>query len=246
MKKIFFILSLSFILSFAIEVDMANETQNTAQLAEFKANYKVDENKFDPLYWYNKPMTYFNHYAYTYVLIPITKGYDYVMPDPIQGAIGNFFDNLLYPVRLINNLLQGKFENSLNETKRFLINTTIGFAGFSDAAAMHFNLPKKYREDLGQTFGYWGIGEGFPIVLPLIGQSNLRDLVGSVGDYFSDPITYVDRDDEWTSVYIKAYRDINKLSQSYTDYEMLTKDQDNLYEFLRDLYNIKRNKMIAE
>lgn len=245
MKKIFFILSLSSILVFASELDM-NETQNTAQLAEFKANYKVDENKFDPLYWYNKPMTYFNHYAYSYVLIPIAKGYDYVMPDPIQGAISNFFDNLLYPVRLINNLLQGKFENSLNETKRFLINTTIGFAGFSDAASMHFDLPKKNVEDLGQTFGYWGIGEGFPIVLPLIGQSNLRDLVGSVGDYFADPITYVDRDDEWTSAYIKAYRELNKLSQSYTDYEILTKDQDNLYEFLRDLYSIKRKKMIAE
>lgn len=238
MKKLFLILSISVALSFAKDID------NT-QIEQFKANYVVDENKFDPLYWYNKPMTYFNHYAYSYVLIPMAKGYDYVMPDPLQGAVSNFFNNLLYPMRLINNILQGKFQNSLDETKRFLINTTIGFAGLSDAASMHFDIPK-HDEDFGQTLGYWGLGEGMPIVLPILGQSNLRDMFGLVGDHFADPITYIDRDNEWTSVAIKSYRYINDTSLQPNAYEILTKDEENLYEFLRDFNTLKRKKMISE
>lgn len=238
MKKIFFILSISAIFCFSNSID-------DKQLSEFKANYQVDKDKFDPLYGYNKFMTYFNDYAYRYALIPIAKGYDYVMPDPIQGAIGNFFDNLLYPMRLVNNLLQGKFKNSFDETKRFLINTTIGFAGFSDAATMHFNIPK-HNEDFGQTLGYWGVGEGLPVVLPLLGQSNLRDMFGFVGDHFSDPINYIDRDNELTALSIKAYRGLNKLSLKPNAYEILTQDEENLYEFLRDFNSLKRNKMIAE
>ena len=104
---------------------------------------------FDPLSGYNRVMTNFNDVFYAYVLTPIASGYDYVVPDPIQGAFSNFFYNLLYPVRLVNNLFQGKFENSWDETKRFLINSTIGFAGLNDMAGKYYGIPR-HDEDFGQ------------------------------------------------------------------------------------------------
>lgn len=240
MKKIFFILILSLILCFGRDFD-----KNQAELMSFKTNYAIDESKFDPLYGYNKAMTYFNDYAYKYVLIPIAKGYDYAMPDPLQGAISNFFHNILYPIRLVNNLLQAKFQNAFDETKRFLINSTIGFAGLSDAASMHFNI-QRHDEDLGQTLGYWGVGEGFSLVLPILGQSNLRDIFGLVGDHFLNPITYVNSDNDYTSIAIKSYDYINTMSLNPDVYEIFTKDEKNLYEFLRDFNSLKRNKMIKE
>ena len=98
---------------------------------------KTSDEIYDPLIGYNRVMTSINSAFYNYIMYPVSYTYDYIMPDPIQGAFSNFFDNLMYPIRLVNNLLQAKFENSWNETKRFLINTTVGFAGFSDAATMH-------------------------------------------------------------------------------------------------------------
>ena len=141
---------------------------------------------FDPLSGYNRVMTSFNDVFYSYILTPIASGYDYVMPDPIQGAFSNFFYNILYPMRLVNNLLQGKFENSWDETKRFLINSTVGFGGLNDMAGI-----PRHDEDFGQTLGYWGVPAGPHIVWPILGQSNLRDTAGLVGDYFSNPINYI-------------------------------------------------------
>lgn len=68
----------------------------------------------------------------------------------------------------------------------------------------------KYNEDFGQTLGAWGISSGPYIVWPIIGSSNLRDTVGLIGDYFSDPLSYID--DEWTRFSVKTARDVNELS----------------------------------
>ena len=80
---------------------------------------------FDPLSGYNRVMTEFNHVVYQNILIPTFKGYDYIMPDPAQDAISNFFDNIIYPIRLVNNLLQFKFAAAGEETLRFIANTII-------------------------------------------------------------------------------------------------------------------------
>lgn len=198
---------------------------------------------FDPLYGYNNFMTHVNDKIYKYGAIPISKGYAYVVPKPIRGAFNDFFNNLLYPVRFVSSILQGNFENSWYETKRFAINTTMGFLGFADSAALHYDMPKKNPKDIGQTLGYWGIGSGFPITWPVLGQSNLRDSVGLVGDHFLNPITYLDT--KWyNKLSISAFRVINEVSMEPDAYINLTKGTLSLYPFLRDVYEQRRNYLI--
>lgn len=197
---------------------------------------------YDPLEGYNRVMTAVNGAFYDYVLYPVTFGYDYVVPDPIQGAFLNFFDNILYPVRLVNNLLQGDFSGMWVETKRFAINTTIGFVGFSDAATMHFDMPRS-SEDFGQTLGAWGVPSGPHIVWPLIGHSNIRDTFGLVGDYFANPVSYID--DDATRVGINVGKEVNEFSLSLDEYNLLKKEMDP-YAFSRNLYFLQREQAIKE
>ena len=199
---------------------------------------------YDPFITYNRAMTSINDTIYTYALLPVARGYDAVLPDPIQGAFSNFFHNLLYPVRVVNSLLQGKFEESWRVTKRFLINTTIGFAGFSDAAAMHFDL-KRGNEDFGQTLGAWGIKSGPYIVLPLLGPSNLRDSFGLVGDWFLNPVGYA-TNDGYQSLGVASFNYLNEASLNTELYPNLKKEAVDLYLFLRDGYEQRREYMIKE
>ena len=146
---------------------------------------------YDPLEGYNRWMTGFNNTLYDYVLNPVFKGYDFIFPEPIRVSINNVFNNLYYPVSLVNNLLQLKFENALDETGRFIVNTTFGFGGMFDPAYEGLGV-EPHVEDLGQTLGYYGVGSGFPIVLPFFGITNLRDFSGDLLDFYANPIYYVD------------------------------------------------------
>ena len=109
--------------------------------------------------------------------------------------------------------------------------------------AKYYNL-QRHEEDFGQTLGYWGVGSGFHIVLLLLGSSNLRDIVGFGGDYFSDPVTYVRP--ELTSFGLKSYNRLNNISLDPDKYENLKKDAVDLYPFLRDAYEQHRDYLIKE
>lgn len=213
--------------------------------SEFKNEYK--QSTFDPLSGYNKVMTDVNDVLYIKVFTPVFAGYDYVMPDAAQNAIGNFFENLKFPIRFINNLLQFKFKNAGEETLRFVANTIVGFGGISDVATTYYHIPK-HNEDFGQTLGYWGIGSGFPVVLPILGQSNLRDIFGLAGDFGADPINYADNafDTKYLQLELKTARTINENSFDPYMYENLTKGVINLYPFLKNAYEQRRNALIKE
>jgi len=222
----------------------ANSDGFDAEFGDLEAEFQ-EAHTSDPLSGYNRFMTGFNDIFYNYALTPVAKGYDAVIPDPIQGAFSNFFKNLMYPVRLTNNLLQGKWQNSWDETKRFAINTTIGFAGLSDAASMHFDIPA-HNEDFGQTLGHWGVGAGPHIVWPILGPSNLRDSVGMVGDFFTNPLTYAFPHTDGASTGIKAFSYFNEYSLDPEAYKKLSKDAIDLYPMLRDAYEQRRNYLIKE
>lgn len=214
--------------------------------SEFESEYKT--NDFDPLSGYNRLMTGFNDFVYRNVFSPVFTGYDYVMPNEGQKAISNFFDNLMFPLRFINNILQFKFKNAGEEMLRFIANSIVGFAGISDVATNVYHL-ERHDEDFGQTLGYWGFGSGFPIVLPLLGQSNLRDVFGFGGDYFANPLTYSDRwwaRDGYVELSIKGGRILNDESRDPKKYENLTKDAIDLYPFLKNAYEQHRNALIKE
>jgi phospholipid-binding lipoprotein MlaA len=198
---------------------------------------------FDPISGYNRVITIFNDKFYFWLLKPIAKGYGFVVPKVARVAVYRCFNNILFPVRFVNNLLQLKFKQVGVETARFGINSTLGIAGLGDPALMWFDL-NPYDEDLGQTLGHYGLGSGFYIVWPLLGPSNLRDTVGMVGDFFLDPINYINN--KYVATGLHSYDKVNYTSLHIGDYESLKKDAIDFYTLLRDSYEQKREKEIEE
>lgn len=146
----------------------------------------------DPLEPWNRFWFHFNDIFFLYIAKPAYDAWVFVTPHQLRGGLKNFFHNLLFPVRFINNILQFRFFEAGVEFGRFVINTTTS-AGFANVAARHKTIVPvdPTGEDFGQTLGRWGIGHGIYIVWPLIGPSSLRDTVGRVGDLFADPLFYV-------------------------------------------------------
>ncbi len=218
----------------------------------FDSEYTVQKKEnSDPIKGYNVFMTNLNDKFYTYILFPIAKGYKKIVPTLARNSVSNFFNNLFFPVRFLNNLLQLKIKNSFEETQRFVLNSTIGIAGLFDVAINKFHI-KSHNEDFGQTLGYYGMGDRLYIVWPILGPSNLRDTIGFVGDYMLDPIPYInnrgynlsDNDDQ--SLVIGTFRIINKTSFDYKKYKAIKKGNVVLYPILKNFYEKHRKKLIRE
>ncbi len=213
----------------------------------FEDEYTEIKEDIDPFESYNRLMTSFNDNLYTYILTPIAKGYKKVLHQNIRISISNFFHNITFPIRFINNILQFKFNNATEELGRFTLNSTIGILGFMDPAKKHFNLEKR-EEDFGQTLAYYGFGEGFHIVLPIYGPSNIRDILGLIGDSYIDPLSVdykvVNRVEK--GIAIMSFETTNNTSLNIGKYENLKKDAIDLYPFLKDIYTQNREKEIKE
>lgn len=143
----------------------------------------------DPIEPFNRVMWTFNKGVMTGVIKPTSKVYRGVVPKPVRTGIGNFGHNLTYPGRLINNLLQGKWNGARDESYRFLCNSTVGVGGFWDVGTK-WKIPKS-EADFGQTFGQWGWKPGCFIMLPIFGPSNERDTLGLTADTLSNPLLYI-------------------------------------------------------
>ena len=154
------------------------------------------EGTHDPLEGMNRVIYRFNNRVDRALLKPVAKAYDALLPDPVQHSVSRFFSNLLAPTVILNDVLQGKMRQSASDTGRFVVNTTVGIAGLFDVATK-IGLPP-HDEDFGQTLGVWGMGTGPYVVWPILGPKNLRDSIGWLGDYATQPITYVDdAGDQW-------------------------------------------------
>ena len=143
-------------------------------------------NKKDPWESMNRSVFSFNETLDSNVLKPVARGYKWIVPDPIETAIGNVFSNLNDIPVTFNNLLQLKFSNALRSSGRFLVNSTAGLGGLLDFAS-DIGLEKQ-NEDFGQTLGHYGISTGPYLVLPVLGPSSTRDAGGLVFDLASDPV----------------------------------------------------------
>lgn len=204
----------------------------------------IDEQEeiFDPLYEYNSYMTEFNDKAFTNVLNPIATAYADTVPVDGRVAISNVFKNIKFPIRFVNNVLQLKIVYSLEELARFVINTTIGVLGTMDVAKEHFNL-EAHPEDFGQTLGYYGVGSGFHVVIPLLGPSNVRDLLSTNADFYLNPVTV---NADATSTVLYTGEKVNTLSLHLGEYESFKKDALDPYTFLRDAYEQRREQEIKD
>jgi len=149
----------------------------------------------DPLENLNRSIYAFNNQADKYILRPVASGYHYVVPDPAERGVSNFFANLGEPLSVINNLLQGKLDGALHSTYRFAVNSTVGLLGLIDIAKYHG--VERRHEDFGQTLATWGVKPGPYLMLPLLGPTNLRDgISGAVSTGIFYPIGEVTDSDD--------------------------------------------------
>ena len=196
----------------------------------------------DPIEPVNRAFFNFNDKLYFWVLKPVSKGYAYIVPYSARRCVRNLFSNITTPVRLVNCTLQTDFGGAWVETERFVINTTVGVAGFGDPARNRWNMEKR-DEDLGQTLGWYGLGTSIYFDWPILGPSNVRDTVGYVGDLFLDPINYVVPNYGY-SVGIKAYETVNGTSLRKGEYENFKDAAIDPYVALRDAYSQYRRSQI--
>ncbi|BFU94551.1 MAG: protein of unknown function [Nitrospira sp.] len=145
--------------------------------------------EYDPWEPLNTRIFEFNRQMDKYVLKPVAQGYDLIVPDLVQIGVGNIFYNLRFVPRFLNNIFQGKLKGASIEVGRFVLNSTVGIAGFFDLA-QDVNLVTP-EEDLGQTLGFYGVKPGPYVIVPFLAPYTVRDLIGYVGDIFLNPINWM-------------------------------------------------------
>lgn len=136
---------------------------------------------YDPWEPMNRRIYNFNAVFDEYVFLPVVRAYEYVLPDIAQTGISNFYRNLTEITNLTNSLLQFKIVKAVNTVGRIVINTTVGLGGLIDVARTVDGIERE-NEDFGQTLGFYGLGPGPYLVLPILGPSNVRDTTGLVVD----------------------------------------------------------------
>lgn len=230
------------------QLEVSENIPPTGESDNFADDLWLDESYeevYDPLEPLNRVFFHFNDRLYFWVLKPVATVYAKALPRDIRGCIRNAFDNLLAPVRIVNNLLQGKVRQSGVEVVRFAINSTIGIGGMVDSARSDFGLGPS-EEDFGQTLAVYGLGSGPYITWPLLGPSNFRDTVGLVGDGFLDPLVYLTAGS--LSAKIGAYggKRLNQVSLTLGDYELFTETSLDPYAAIRDAYQQFRQGRIMD
>src|SRR3989442_5952968 len=164
-------------------------TQSDEPLDPFAGADEGASEEYDPWEPMNANIFEFNLKVDRFVLKPVAKGYNFVMPDLVQVGVSNIFSNLRFAPRFLNNVFQGKVKGAGIEVGRFLINSMAGLAGFFDLARkVDLVTPE---EDFGQTLGFYGVKPGPYIVLPFLPLFTIRDFVGFVGDVFLNPINWL-------------------------------------------------------
>ena len=195
---------------------------------------------YDPLEPINRVFFEFNDKLYFWVLKPVKTGYVNVVPTDFRQCFRNFFNNLLSPIRLVNNILQGRFDDAGVVFSRLLINSTVGVFGLADTAFTEYGLEPRYA-DFGQTLGTYGFGEGIYINWPALGSSHVRSSFGFIGDSLANPVSYIDMTTGQRAAYFTTRR-INSLSLRPSTYEDLVKFSLDPYVTVRQsFYDFRRN-----
>ncbi|MGY6216001.1 MlaA family lipoprotein [Methylolobus aquaticus] len=196
----------------------------------------------DPLEGWNRGVQSFNDRLDDYFMKPVSRGYQWITPTFVDKGVTNFFNNIDDIAVVANDLLQAKFLQSGRDTGRFLINTTAGLGGLFDVASK-VNLTKS-NEDLDQTLGYWGLPTGPYLVLPLLGPSSPRGVVGVGGNTVANPINWIS---PW---YVPFSVGVLNTLDTRADLLSATKIADEAsvdrYEFIRNAYFQQREYLVHD
>lgn len=200
----------------------------------------------DPLEPVNRVVFGFNDAADTLLLRPASEVYVAVAPDPVRDAVQSFLRNLITPLIVANELLQGDLNGAQVATGRLLTNTILGVGGLFDVASVA-GMPYQ-EEDFGQTLGVWGIGSGPYVVLPLLGPSSLRDATGLAVDTVADPIrVWAYANDAKGVLYARAgVSAIDRRSRILREVDDLKRNSLDYYATVRSLYSQQRRAQIRD
>jgi phospholipid-binding lipoprotein MlaA len=198
----------------------------------------------DPFEDTNRKIFEFNQFVDRNALVPVAKAYRAVVPDPLRDSVRDFLYNLRAPLIFANDALQGNFNRAGETLARFAINSTIGMAGFVDVAG-RWGI-RHHEQDLGVTFGVWGIPEGPYIIIPVLGPSNPRDLVGQVGESFGDPwnILAADHHYVWVTFVRGGVSGIDQRSRYIETLADIERTSLDYYATIRSLYRQRRAALI--
>jgi len=196
----------------------------------------------DPLERFNRGVYRFNDGVDKALLKPVAQGYRTILPEFVQRSVGNFFSNTNDVAVALNNALQGKFTAAVSDVGRVAINSTLGLLGLFDVAS-EAGI-EKHNEDFGQTLGYWGMPEGPFIMLPLLGPSNGRDVFGRIGDFATDPVTYVDP--TRSANQLRGARIVHGRAELLDAGTILDTAALDPYQFVRDAYIQRRRNLIHD
>jgi phospholipid-binding lipoprotein MlaA len=201
----------------------------------------------DPLEDANRKIFDFNQLVDRNVLVPVAEAYRSVLPELVRDSLRDFLRNLRAPLIFANNALQGDFEGAGQTFARFTLNSTLGVGGLIDVAGRWGQLPY-HEEDLGVTFGVWGVPEGPYLVVPVLGPSNPRDLVGQTGESFGDPFNLLVTGNPYTLYWIPFVRggvsgidQRSRYIETLSDIERTSLDY---YATIRSLYRQRRAALI--
>lgn len=196
----------------------------------------------DPLEPVNRQIYRFNKAADKAIIKPVAEAYRDAVPSPVRTGVHNFLSNLDDVVVIANDLLQFKLTQGAADATRLLVNSTFGILGIFDLATP--GGLTKHDEDFGQTLGYWGIGPGFYLVLPILGPSDLRDTVGRLGDGYIDPIWQ--QNDMATRNQLVITDTIDRRTELLATGEVLDTAALDEYSMLRDGYLQRRRSLIYD
>ena len=206
-----------------------------------------EEDFNDPLEDTNRTIFDFNQMVDRNVLVPVAKAYRTVLPDVVRDSLRDFLHNLRAPLIFANDALQGDFERAGETFARFTLNSTLGVGGLIDVAGRWGQLPY-HEQDLGVTFGVWGLPEGPYLVVPVLGPSNPRDLSGQVAEGFGDPFNYIVTGNPYTLYWIPFVRggvsgvdQRSRYIETLADIERTSLDY---YATIRSLYRQRRAALI--
>jgi phospholipid-binding lipoprotein MlaA len=206
-----------------------------------------EEDFNDPLEDANRAIFDFNQVVDRNVLVPVAKTYRTVLPEPVRDSLRDFLRNLREPLIFANDALQGDFEHAGQTFARFTLNSTLGVGGLIDVAGRWGELPY-HEEDLGLTFGVWGIPEGPYLVVPILGPSTPRDLGGQVAEGFGDPFNRLVTGNPYTLYWIPFVRggvagidQRSRYIETLADIERTSLDY---YATIRSLYRQRRAALI--
>ncbi|MES2172949.1 MAG: VacJ family lipoprotein [Pseudomonadota bacterium] len=179
------------------------------------------------------------------VVEPVAKAYNKGLPRPVRKGLRNFFSNLGEPIVAAAYLLQFKPGKAFETAGRFGVNSTLGFVGLFDVAKRKpFNLPHR-DNGVANTLGFYGVGPGPYMYLPVVGPTTLRDIIGDTADKMILPFALGGK--FFKPAYVIPATILNQLGERAAFDETITaiRNEDDPYTVYKTLY-LKQRKAEIE